>query len=192
MDDYKRALRAWMEEVMARKAWTAEAWGRVSGTSATNITRFLKHGRFLPSSTTVSRLARAAGSTPPMIGGSPLIETSTIALYGSLADAQSGAARLGFVQSMVDVSDRAFALTVTSAALAMRGVFPGDVLVLEPVEVLTARDGDLVAYLGDGGEDVGQWAGGYVQRFDGRPPLAAADVLVTAVAVEVQRRLRAA
>ena len=66
----KEAVRRWMRDVMERKEWSAERWARLSETSPTNITRFLRemdlHGdsEFLPSSRTIAKLARTAGSQP--------------------------------------------------------------------------------------------------------------------------------
>lgn len=55
------AIRVWMRETLDRTGWTPQKWAQLAGTSATNITRFLKDGHHLPSTSTIAKLARVAG-----------------------------------------------------------------------------------------------------------------------------------
>lgn len=67
MEDFEaKAIRVWMREVMANREWSANRWATLAGTSATNITRFLNGGKFLPSSKTLAKLSYVAGSSPQL------------------------------------------------------------------------------------------------------------------------------
>ena len=80
MDDFEvKAIRVWMRSIMDTKDWSANKWATLSGTSPTNITRFLNGSKFVPSSKTIAKLAAVAGSSPDL-GGTDLMNLSSQAL----------------------------------------------------------------------------------------------------------------
>ena len=80
MDDFEvKAIRVWMRSIMDTKDWSANKWATLSGTSPTNITRFLNGSKFVPSSKTIAKLAAVAGSSPDL-GGTELMNLSSQAL----------------------------------------------------------------------------------------------------------------
>ena len=55
-------LRAWMEDVMAHRQWSAEHWAREAGIAGTTITRFFKDPeRAIPATKTLWKMQWAAG-----------------------------------------------------------------------------------------------------------------------------------
>lgn len=76
------AIRVWMRQVMDSKGWSANQWASLAGTSPTNITRFLKDAKYVPSSRTISKLAYVAG-TSPTFSQVPIqqAEVNAVALY---------------------------------------------------------------------------------------------------------------
>lgn len=66
-DAARERIALWLRETMAMKGWPAEAWARRAGVAGTNITRFLNgKSSFLPSATTLIKLAAAADVHPPL------------------------------------------------------------------------------------------------------------------------------
>lgn len=64
----RRTIRVWMREVMQQKRLTPNSWATLSGTSPTNITRFLNSdSKFLPSARTLAKLSKIAGSSPQLL-----------------------------------------------------------------------------------------------------------------------------
>ena len=77
MEDFEvKAIRVWMRSIMDVKDWTPNKWATLSGTSPTNITRFLNGSKFVPSSKTIAKLAAVAGSSPDL-GGQSLTNFSS-------------------------------------------------------------------------------------------------------------------
>ena len=77
MEDFEvKAIRVWMRSIMDVKEWTPNRWATLSGTSPTNITRFLSGSKFVPSSKTIAKLAAVAGSSPDL-GGQSLTNFSS-------------------------------------------------------------------------------------------------------------------
>tara|TARA_A100000171_G_C2133907_1_gene148632 strand:+ start:2430 stop:3125 length:696 start_codon:yes stop_codon:yes gene_type:complete len=60
----RKALRVWMRSVMKNQNLSAYEWATKAETSPTNITRFLKDSKYLPSSKTIAKLSNACGSHP--------------------------------------------------------------------------------------------------------------------------------
>lgn len=60
----RKALRVWMRGVMKNQNLSAYEWATKAETSPTNITRFLKDSKYLPSSKTIAKLSNACGSHP--------------------------------------------------------------------------------------------------------------------------------
>jgi transcriptional regulator with XRE-family HTH domain len=67
-DDLRQQIVEWMLAVMRERDWSAERWAALAGTSPTNITRLISGGESLPTTATLAKLARAAGSQPSLLG----------------------------------------------------------------------------------------------------------------------------
>ena len=167
MDDTRRAILRWMAGVMEARGWSAGAWARLAGVTATNLTRFLRdpvHGS-VPSAETLGRLARIAGSEPrflddgahPPVTRVPLLTVEQVQAFLGLGPRAgeafiAAALRDGGRAVAVErrASRRAFALTIASRSLNAAGVLPDDWVVLEPTDVLAPQAGDVVVTVGDG------------------------------------------
>ena len=166
MDDTRRALLRWMTAVMEAHDWSAGAWARAAGVTPTNLTRFLHDPAegSMPGADTIGRLARAAGSEPrflddgayPAVCRVPLLDLNQVhALMGlgrRAGEAYIAAAlRDGNICVAVDrpASRRAFALTIGSRSLNAAGVLPNDRVVLEPLDLLPPKSGDMVVTVSD-------------------------------------------
>jgi len=79
----RRAIKVWMRTVMDQKGWSANHWAQLAATSPTNITRFLKDSKHVPSASTISKLAYAAGSQPNLSRSSVENEVNAVALHNS-------------------------------------------------------------------------------------------------------------
>lgn len=199
-------VRAWMRRVMDDKGWSAERWARIADTSPTNITRFLRGARHLPSARTLSKLAAVAGSAPELgrdrLRVITLQKTVSVFLQSQvvmLTRGDRGAPEPKPIEStstMQSVSDQAFAFRVTGDRLVLRGVVEGDLIIAEPVAVLTPRPGDVVLYRCDDdphGSRLGELqAGGIITHAGVRheAPVSITDHPILAVCIEVQRALR--
>ena len=60
----RKNLRVWMRDVMDSHNMSAYEWATKAGTSPTNITRFLKDSKYMPSSKTLAKLSVIVGSHP--------------------------------------------------------------------------------------------------------------------------------
>jgi len=82
----QNSIRVWFRTVMREKEWSANQWASLAGTSASNITRFLKDGNFTPSSATLAKLAYVAGSQPAFHTSSDhtLTKTQQVTLFDEL------------------------------------------------------------------------------------------------------------
>lgn len=131
----REAIRAWMRATMEAKDWSAEHWARLSKTSATNITRFVRDvNEYLPSTTTLMKLARVAGSSPDLASGAVKLAERRIRIEGGD----------GVVIPATGVSHRAGTHLVADSSLREIGVLAGDVVIWEPVDVIAPRAGALV------------------------------------------------
>ncbi len=166
MDNTRRALLRWMTGVMEAHDWSAGAWARAAGVTPTNLTRFLRDPveGSMPGADTIGRLARAAGSEPRFLDGDthpaacrvPLLDLDQVhalmALGQRAGEAYLAAAlRDGSASVAVDrpASRRAFALKIGSRSLNAAGVLPNDRVVLEPLDLLPPKPGDMVVTVSD-------------------------------------------
>ncbi len=166
MDNTRRALLRWMTGVMEAHDWSAGAWARAAGVTPTNLTRFLRDPveGSMPGADTIGRLARAAGSEPRFLDGDtppaacrvPLLDLDQVhalmALGRRAGEAYLAAAlRDGSASVAVDrpASRRAFALKIGSRSLNAAGVLPNDRVVLEPLDLLPPKPGDVVITITD-------------------------------------------
>ncbi|MGQ9365164.1 XRE family transcriptional regulator [Azospirillum sp. ST 5-10] len=161
MDGTRRALLRWMTGVMEARGWSARAWAQAAGVTASNLTRFLHDpaGGSLPGTDTIGRLARTAGCEPRFLDDGlfpPLCRVPVLTLAQVLDMLRLGrrAAEVYLADRLRDggacvavdrpSSPRAFALCVGSRSLNAAGVLPEDRVVLEPLDLLTPRAGDVV------------------------------------------------
>lgn len=152
----RNAVRVWMRDVMAQRQWTAAHWARLAETSPTNITRFLSPGcRIIPSADTLAKLARIAGSQPNLgfVPGAQRVAVRSVPVVreGYLVD--RNAALHGTNESVAvatSASEQAIAVLVESDSMNLAGILPGDVLVIEPVEVQPPSRGRIVAAVRNG------------------------------------------
>lgn len=168
MDDTRRAILRWMTGVMEATGWSAGGWARAAGVTPTNLTRFLRDPAdgSLPGADTLGRLARVAGSEPrflddgafPPLHRVPLLtmeQAHTVLELGRRAAEAFLAAVLrdgsgGCVAVDRPASRRAFALKIGSRSLNAAGVLPDDRVVLEPIDIMPPRPGDVVVTVGQG------------------------------------------
>lgn len=165
MVDVRKALYRWMTGVMADRGWTAAAWARRAEVTPTNLTRFLKDPdtASVPSAETIGRLAWAAGSEPRFLSDGPAAGFCRVPLL-TLEQVRTVLVLtpprcLQFLASvlrehghcvLVDhhASDRALAIRITSHHMNAAGLVPDDRIVVEPVDLLPPRTGDLVVAIG--------------------------------------------
>jgi hypothetical protein len=149
MDTEAAAVKAWMRHVMEERGWSAEEWARKASTSPTNITRFLKEAKHVPSTRTLAKLSRIAGSAPPI--GRPLVSIATTAIpfYNRPPGVPTAEKpqTIGSIEVMGAVSDRAFAFEVRTDRLISQGVGLGDIMICEPPEILKPSDGRMVVFV---------------------------------------------
>lgn len=167
MDDTRRAILRWMTGAMEGHGWSAGTWARLSGVTATNLTRFLRDPQFgsLPSAETLGRLARTAGTEPRFLDDHvripvarvPLLTVEQVHRFLDLGRRAgeaflAGAMRDGAcsVPAGGGLSRRAFGLRIASRSLNAAGVLPDDCVVVEPADVLAPQAGDVVVTVGDG------------------------------------------
>ena len=197
---HAEAIRKWMKDVMAEKNWSAERWARLAKTTPTNITRFVKGAEHVPSIGTIAKLARVAGSMPPLANVRPpppgrqvpIIETA--ALAGGVPRAQWGEItrrRVGAVTTRLEVSEDAFAWSVDCTTMTGNGIFRGDMLIVEPIWIRQPRDGETVLYARDGRVLLAEYRDPLLVHHGSEPlesvPLR--DVTMIGVAVGLERRL---
>lgn len=118
-------------------------------------------GASLPSTLTIARLADVAGSQPVLVPVTSRAELFTVPVLSTtlLAELQKGADVRLIVERGKDgeriamsyrPSPLAFAVRIDRDTLAARGVQMGDVIVVEPVEILPPVNGSMVVALVDG------------------------------------------
>jgi SOS-response transcriptional repressor LexA len=155
-DSARNAVRVWMRQVMAERQWSAAHWAKLANTTPTNITRFLSPGcRIVPSSDTISKLAQAAGSQPNLgfVPGAARVAVRVVPVvregYLIMRDAVShGTNETVAVAS--SASDQAVAVLVESDSMNASGIFPDDIIVIEPLEVQPVSKGRIVAAVHEG------------------------------------------
>lgn len=144
MDTLRDRLRQWMIDSMAARSWSAERWGRESGTAPTNITRLLKSDKAaIPNSRTIDKLADAIGIPAPVgrmqklsVNSVPLLDAITVRMVywpATLQDRKNLMKNnIGAVLAPHEVSADAFAVAAPSNRFSSLGVMEGDVLIVEP------------------------------------------------------------
>ena len=164
MQRVRDALFRWMREVMEERNWTAAAWARQAGVTPTNLTRFLRDptSASIPSAETIGRLAWAAGSEPRFLPDRQSFEVYripvlTLGQVRTLLTLNRGQAK-DFIHDALRTSNRcvvierrsspcAFALQISSPHMNAGGLLPDDQIVVEPIDLMPPRPGDLVVAL---------------------------------------------
>lgn len=178
MPPIRKALYDWMTGVIDERGWSAAAWARLAEVTPTNLTRFLRDPEVasLPSAETIGRLAWAAGQEPRFLGQPheaagtrvPVLDLAGLRALQLLGIHQAeefldDARRNNGPGILYDrqASRRAFALKVTSLHMNAGGLIPDDLVVLEPVDIVPPRRGDLVVVV----------EGAHVCTYRWHPPL---------------------
>lgn len=175
-DPSRRAIKVWMRDVMTSKNWTASQWARLAGTSPTNITRFLSPtSDIIPSGSTISKLARVAGSQPklgaltevnatsawhlPIIVPRLLSGFSPAQLWEYLMRPQSP---LQTIAVDSNFNGPAFVTDVSAAGMVGRGIAPGDRIIVENVKRGEIETGHVVLFRHEDQVKVGEWQGSVI------------------------------
>ncbi len=94
---------------------------------------------------------------------------------------------------MQAVSEDAFAVTVSSRRMELRGIAPDDIVTCEPAAVLKPQPGSVVLYAEAGSKvlEFGVYRAPYITHHSSEAPevVALEDATIVGVAVEVRRRL---
>src|SRR4051794_6204998 len=162
MQHIRVSLHRWLKSVMDERGWTAAAWAKQADVTPTNLTRFLKdpENASMPSAETIGRLAFAAGSEPRFLAHNgppspacrvPVLSHEQIRIVMGLTRARaeeyvSAILNDGARCVLLDhpTSRRAFALQINSLHMNAGGLLPQDQIVIEPVDQVPPRKGDMV------------------------------------------------
>lgn len=97
------------------------------------------------------------------------------------------------ITTMQNVSEHAFAVEISSRRMELRGIAPADIVVCEPVAVLSPQPGSVVLYAEEGAErlEIGCFYPPHITHQSSMAPevVAANDVTIVGVGVEVRRAL---
>lgn len=190
----RNLIERWMRSVMEEKEWSAERWATLAGTSPTNITRFLGgKADFIPSTKTLAKLARIAGSSPQI--GRATVKTPAevqVSLYNwselgeILTHGEIEKRRDRVVSTISSVSEKAYAVIVEVETLAIHGIMKGDTVIIEPKPIRDPKIGDFVVFLDDEGlPSIGQFYETIV--IGGRKRYETRNIAIGGVVVEVRR-----
>ena len=126
----RNAVKVWMRQVLEQKGWTPSEWARRAATTPTNITRVLSPvSEIIPTSATLAKLARAAGSQPNL-GAFQRVAARTIPLKALHSmSLQDGLVTI----APFEMSEDAFAVKIQSDSMNMAGINVGDVVFCEPI-----------------------------------------------------------
>lgn len=172
-DPARRAIKVWMREVMTAKGWTASQWARRAGTTPTNITRFLSPtSSIMPSSATIAKLSRVAGSQPklnplqnlnvdftwqvPCISAALLSSFKPEQLWGYI---MTPAAMGQTIAVDGPIDGPAFVADVPSLGMTGRGIQPGDRILIEQCKARDLVPGNVVLFRHEDTARIGEWQG---------------------------------
>jgi len=172
-DHVRRAIKVWMREVMAAKDWSASEWARRAGTSPTNITRFLSPvSSIVPSSATISKLARAAGTQPRLGVMQDLNPSKAVHIANISAKLLSGFSprqlwdylmRQDSPVQMIaidgPIDGPAFVVDVPAQGMVARGITLGDRILVEKIKGSELSPGHVVLIHHEGVAKIGEWQG---------------------------------
>lgn len=182
-DSSRRAIKVWMREVLQSKDWSASEWARRAGTSSTNITRFLSPtSQIVPSSATISKLARVAGSQPklnpleslhvarawqiPCIGAHMLSGFAPSQLWEYIMDR---GAVLQTISIDGPIDGPAFVADVPATGMSGRGIQPGDRILVERIKRADLQPGHVVLFRHEDAVKIGEWQGSLIIFYPANP-----------------------
>ena len=144
----RKALKVWMRGVMANQSLSAYEWARRAGTSHTNITRFLnQNSKYIPSSRTVAKLVKAAGSSPHTV-----IPTHVSSRTIEVLDTRGK--RLRYV-NVFDVEGKVLAMELDEpTGYGLGGINKGDTILVQ--EDYQVQNHDVIMYEYSEGFRIGQ------------------------------------
>lgn len=183
----RKAIKVWMRDVMLAKNWSASEWARRAGTSPTNITRFLSPtSDIMPSSSTISKLSRVAGSQPKLNALAdlnptsawqvPCISAQMLAAYTpdhAWEMLMQPSSALQFISVDGPLTGPAFVSDVPSTAMIGRGIAPGDRILVEQVKRANLEPGHVVLFYHEDKPKIGEWQGQFILFYPGAPSDAA-------------------
>ncbi|MEK9909140.1 MAG: helix-turn-helix domain-containing protein [Candidatus Thalassarchaeaceae archaeon] len=194
-DNTKSNLAAWMQQVMNENNWTAAEWARRAGVTATNITRFMRSQKHMPSGHTIAALAGCVQLPPPLGKKRLRMEGRTVPVSRggrSVAEIVELASKSDDkVVTLVPVGVDALAVEIETDRYSMGGILPGDVAIFEPMHVRDPNIGNIVAFLGGSGVEIGRYSPPLLLPHSTNPlhdPVKISDIDVLGVVVEVIRR----
>ena len=181
-DTSRRSIKVWMREVMQTKGWTANEWARKAGTSPTNITRFLAPtSTIIPSSSTISKLSRVAGSQPRMgihnlntapACNVPLLIPQLVVGFSSKElweFVMSSAAQARLIAVDGTIEGPSFVVDVPAFGMTGRGIHPGDRILVEKVKPADLEAGHIVLFKHQDQAMIGEWQGGMIVFYPALP-----------------------
>jgi SOS-response transcriptional repressor LexA len=150
-DMARNSVRVWMRQVLAENGWSAAEWARRAGIAPTTLTRILDPvSNQVPSTETVTRLSRVAGSQPNLGSFEPVGSRAVpLYLYG---DAMGSVC--GHVLAAQPVSEDAYAVRLTTDILNQAGILPGDIVIVEPTDRVAPMNGKIVLAEDEMGDQV--------------------------------------
>lgn len=136
MHDTRDHLRAWLREILEKSGETPTELARRAGVHSTTLTRFLSRPDAPTlSSTTVAKIAHAAGAVTPGPAGAPPPVVTARGLSDNdavpyVANDQQNA-RDQAIQRLIAGRNSANAWVLRTDALVLAGYLPGDVVIVD-------------------------------------------------------------
>ena len=132
VDEPNELIRQWMLDTIREKDISAEQWARKAGVAPTTITQFLKEGHgYLPSTTTMIKLAKAVGSTITFTSPTENKGTKLVPVYEGAKGWKEK--RMTSQVSIPLTESGAYAITLEAGSKINGGMMPGDRLICIPV-----------------------------------------------------------
>jgi len=170
-DPARRAIKVWMREVMTQKDWTAGQWAKRAGTTPTNITRFLSpSASVMPSSSTLAKLSRAAGSQPRLnpfqnlnVDFASHVPCISAALVRGFKPEQlkgymmTPAGMANTIAIDGPIEGPAFVSDVPSLGMTGRGIAAGDRILVEQCKTRHLEPGHVILFRHEGEVKIGEW-----------------------------------
>jgi hypothetical protein len=185
----RNAVRVWMRQVLEDKNWTASEWAKRAGTSPTNISRVLSPtSEIIPTSATLAKLSRAAGSQPNL-GAYQRVIAERVPLRSLDRLMETNPDKT--IIAPVELSDEAFAVKITTDAMNGAGIMEGDVVFCEPINQVPPTIGKIVVAHANGTGFIGKFAPPWLmpQSTGAHNPQPLAELEIIGVCVMVTRPL---
>lgn len=171
-------IRVWMKQVIEEQGMSCEAWAREAGVSPTTLTRFLAdpNAKHVPSTKSIIKLAKVAGSQPNLLGalglkreGSyavPLVQLSDLWVNGEWSW-RFAMAHSDETYTVLRVPDDRrsdlVAVACPSDSMVGEGIRKNDILLMDPIVDANIADGALVlGYVHDNAYHAGRVLGEFL------------------------------